>query len=127
MLRASFMLAVIPVAVFAVAGPSRPPAPIKPVVVATEGVRMIRMDSATFHARWRPLYDVPPAIEVRYAAPDVPRSTAQDDVADTVARPAVQPRPRHRLLSKPAGMRLCVRHGMRTVYTRGGRSWRCRR
>src|SRR5262245_45304146 len=109
MLRASLMLGAIPVLVFAVAGPV-PPQPIKPHAVQTEGVRAARQDDETFRRRWDAVHALPPAIEVRYAAPDVSRSTAQDGVADTVARPAPQPTPRHRLNTKPAGMSLCIRH-----------------
>src|SRR5262245_25469816 len=100
MLRASLMLAAIPPVIFAVAGPSTPPPPIKPVAVRTEGIREQRQDDETFRRRWSPIYDAPPAIEVRYAAAVSQQRSPQADAADTVTRPAPQPQPRYRLKSK---------------------------
>ena len=57
-------LAALPVLVFGAAAVSRP-APTPPIVaqlVQTEGVRVIRMDSVTFRARWMPVYDMPLAV-----------------------------------------------------------------
>src|SRR5262245_28767654 len=100
MLRASFMLATIPALVFAIAGsstspPIKPqPPPLKPHAVQTEGVRAARQDDETFRRRWAPLYDVPPAIEVRYSHDvsrdvNVSRGTERHaDAADTAARSA---------------------------------------
>jgi hypothetical protein len=126
MLRASFMLAAIPALVFAIAGPV-PPQPIKPHAVQVENIREQRADDQTFRRRWSPLYDQPPAIEVRYSRPvNVSRETAREPT-DTVARSAPQPRPRHRLNTKPARFDICARHNLRKVITNRGRSWRCRR
>jgi hypothetical protein len=128
MLRASFMLAVIPVIVFAVAGTGKSKVPIAPITVATEGVRKIDMDTRTFNARWRPINDVPPATEVRYV---------REDVVSTVSgavKSAPQPVPpsRHRLTmrTKPARLDVCQRHGMKRVNLKrpnGWPYWRCRR
>jgi hypothetical protein len=103
--------------------------PIKPHAVATEGVRAVRQDDATFRRRWDAVHVLPPAIEVRYSHDvNVSRGTERHaELADTVARSAPQPWPRHRLNTQPAGMSLCIRHKMRTVYTRNGRSWRCKK
>ena len=124
MLRASIMLAAIPMIVFAIMGTGKSKAPIAPITVATEGVRKIDMDTRTFNARWRPINDVPPATEVRYV---------REDVVSTVSgavKSAPQPVPpsRHRLAmrSKPARLDLCARHNMRKVMV-GRYRWRCRR
>ena len=118
--------AALPLLVFGAAAVSRPaPAPpIVPQLVQTEGVRVIRMDSVTFRARWSPVVDMP-LTEVR------PRTQAvggEGVVAGTVTGAVVsEPPPRHRLRSRSASLDVCGRHGMRKVITRGGKSWRCRR
>jgi len=129
MLRASIMLAAIPVIVFAVAGTGKSKAPIAPINVATEGVRKIDMDTQTFNARWRPINDVPPATvihEVRHV-PDVAGA-----VSGTAGGPPALPSARHRLTmrSKPARLDVCQRHGMKRVNLKrpnGWPYWRCRR
>jgi hypothetical protein len=125
MLRASIMLASIPLIMFVVAGTSKPQ-PIIPVAVTTEAVRKIDMDTRTFKARWRPVNDIPPAIEIHEVR------SVREDVASAVTgamKIAPQPVPpsRHRLRSRPAQLDLCGKHGLRKIYTRGGKSWRCRR
>jgi len=123
-MRASILLATIPMIVFAITGTGKSKAPIKPMAVATEGVTAHRMDDQTFRRRWAPLQDVPPATEVRYV---------REDVVSTVSgavKSAPQPVPpsRHRLAmrSKPARLDLCARHNMRKVMV-GRYRWRCRR
>jgi len=118
-------LGALPLLVYAAAAVSRP-APSPPIVaqlVRTEGVRVIRMDSQTFRARWSPVVDMP-LTEVR------PRTQAvggEGVVAGTVTGAVVsEPPPRHRMRSRPAGLDVCARHNMRRVMV-GRYKWRCRR
>ena len=122
MLRASIMLAALPVIVFTIMGTGKSKAPIAPKPVQTEGVRMVRMDDATFRRRWAPLSDLPPATEVRYARKEVA------DAVSGAVKIAPQPVPssRHRLRSRPARLDVCARHHMRKVMV-GKYRWRCRK
>jgi len=137
----------LPLLVFGAAAMSRP-APSPPIVaqlVRTEGVRVIRMDSVTFRARWMPVYDMPLAVarsDVRQTVGTTvsvhreqpttevrPRTQAvggEGVVAGTVTGAVVsEPPPRHRLRSRSAGLDVCARHGMHRVNY--GKRWRCRR
>jgi len=127
-------LATLPVLVFGAAAVSRPaPTPPVPVkLVQTEGVRVIRLDSQTFRARWSPVSDMPPATEVRYTQPAAGKREHVDGgevaVAGTVtgaAHPTALP-PRHRMRSRSASLDVCARHGQRKVMV-GRYKWRCRR
>jgi len=128
MVRWSFMLAAIPVISFAiagVAGPRKASPPIAPVAVATEGITARREDDNTFRQRWRPLYDMPPATQVRYVA-NARESGAVDAVPGAaVSPPALQPSRHRRLRTKVVKLDICARHKMRKVFY--GRTWRCRR
>ena len=135
---AALLLAVIPLLVFggpiAVSRPTPTPVPaeagIVPSLVATEGVRMIRMDANTFRARWRPLYDVPPATVIHEVTGGDAHSQANTGKPVDVAANAV-PRPPAVRIVKRAALRqdICSRHGMRrvTYSVRGYQHWRCRR
>jgi hypothetical protein len=126
-LPAALLLAAIPLLVFGAVAVSRPapPVPVKPV--QSEGVRMIRMDTQTFRARWMPVNDMPPATTTNEKgnALDLRGTTSAPVVV--VARP---PPPAARIV-KRASLRqdICARHGLRRVtYTvRGYQHWRCRR
>jgi len=118
-------LGTLPLLVYGATAMSRP-APAPPIVaqlVQTEGVRVIRMDSQTFRARWSPVVDMPVTTEVR------PRTQAvggEGVVAGTVTGAVVsEPPPRHRMRSRSASLDVCARHGMRRVNY--GKRWRCRR
>lgn len=130
MLRASIMLATIPVIVFAITGVGKSNAPIAQKPVATEGITARRIDDNTFRRRWAPLQDVPPATEVRYVRNATPEGSAI--VASAVSEAAVSPpalRPsRHRLFmrTKPARLDVCQRHNMHKMMV-GKYRWRCRR
>jgi hypothetical protein len=127
--------AALPLLVFGAHAVSRPaPSPPVPVkLVQTEGVRVIRMDSQTFRARWSPVSDMPPATEVRYARTPTENASnvarGERVMAGTVSGTDISTAPpsRHRLRSRPAGLDICARHKMRRVMVRGGKSWRCRR
>jgi hypothetical protein len=126
---ATIALGLAPLLVFGAAAMLRPapPVPVKPV--ATEGVRMIRMDDATFRRRWAPLNDLPPATEVRYVREDVVSAVP---VATALQAPQPRRLSRHRpaLRTKPVRLDVCARHKMHRVnYTRpnGWPYWRCRR
>jgi hypothetical protein len=126
------LLAVIPLVLFggpaAVSAPP-PPLPIVPTLVATEGVRMIRMDSQTFSGRWRPMYDVPPATvihEVQLKGGDAPQEFTGKPV-EAVARPLPPARLVRRAALRPTDV--CAKHGMHRVTVMRGKwqGWRCRR
>jgi len=130
MVRWSFILAAIPVVIFAIAGTGKTKAPV-PIVVAKApvidvGPRVVRTESISgFDGRWA-LPPPPIDREVRHVREKT------DDVVDAVPVAAsTAPQPvapsRHRLKTKRAHLDLCGRHGMRKVITRGGKSWRCRR
>jgi len=125
---ATIALGLAPLVVFGGAALLRPapPVPVKPV--RTEGVRMIRMDDATFRRRWAPLHDLPPAMQVHYAREEVVGAVSGAAVSQ-VPQPD-QPSRHRRLRSKPVRLDVCARHGMKRVnYTRpnGWAYWRCRR
>jgi hypothetical protein len=125
---ATIALGLAPLVVFGGAALLRPapPVPVKPV--ATEGVRMIRMDATTFRARWRPMYDVAPATvihEVGGGDAHSRENTGKPVVAARPSPPAVR-------IMRRASLRptdVCARHGLRKVETVRGKwkGWRCRR
>lgn len=123
---ATIALGLVPLLVFGGAAVLRPAPAIVPKPVATEGVRVIRMDSQTFSARWRPLYDIAPATVIR----EVPVQTVATVPA---AIEASNSRPPARRIVRRASLRptdVCARHGLRKQYYtgRGGwQHWRCRR
>jgi hypothetical protein len=98
------------------------PPPIKPKLVQTEGVTAARMDDTSFSLRWRPVGELPPAIEVHHA----PRRVVVDSAgADQVVSPPATRLPPRRLRSRIVRLDICQRHNMRRVNY--GRTWRCRR
>ena len=128
---AALLLAVIPLLVFggpiAVSRPTPAP-PIVPTLVATEGVRMIRMDANTFRARWRPLYDVPPATVIHEVTGGDAHSQA--NTGKPVVAVATPSPPAVRIVKRAALRQdICSRHGQRKVeyLVRGYKHWRCRR
>jgi hypothetical protein len=124
MVRWPFILGALPLLVFAIVpGKSKTPPPIVAKPVTTEGIRVIRMDDATFGRRWQPVYDMPPMKEIHRIARE---GAAVDAVPEPTSIPRA-PSARHRLHTKRARLDLCGRHNMRKVVTRGGKSWRCRR
>jgi hypothetical protein len=129
---AALLLAVVPLVLFG--GPaavSAPPQPIPVKAVQVEGVRVIRMDSQTFSGRWRPMYDVPPAIVIH----EVHELKGGDAPQEITGKPVVavaRPLPPAVRTMKRASLRpteTCARHGMRkmTYTVRGYQHWRCRR
>lgn len=123
---AMIALGVIPLLVFGAVAMARPPAPIAPKPVATEGVRVIRMDATTFRGRWSPVNDLAPATVIH----EVGGGGAQlRDASKPAAVPAMT-RPPARLVKRAAlRLDLCSRHGLRrvTYSVRGYQHWRCRR
>src|SRR3954466_5904324 len=98
---------------FAIVGVSKPSPspPITPRPVITETVRTARADDETFSRRWRPIYDMPPMIqihEVRYMI------NGEGHVADTVPGAGTMPpnrtpsRGRPFLQSKPVRLDVCA-------------------
>ena len=119
-------LGALPLLVYGAAAVSRPAPspPIVPQLVKTEGVRVVRLDTRTFRARWMPVYEMLPATEVRYRTQPV---GGEGVVAGTVSGAVVsEPPPRHRLRSRSASLDVCARHNMRRVMV-GRYKWRCRR
>jgi hypothetical protein len=121
-------LGALPLLVFGAAAVSRPAPspPIVPQLVKTEGVRVVRLDTRTFRARWMPVYEMLPATEVRYRTQTV---GGEGVVAGTVPVAAEAPQPslsRHRLRSRPDRLDICARHNMHRVMV-GRYKWRCRR
>ena len=118
---AALLLAVIPLLVFGAVAVSRPTPPVPVKAVRTEGVRVIRMDSQTFSARWRPLYDIAPATVIR----EVPVATVPAAIEASSSKPPAR-------IVRRASLRptdVCARHGLRKVETVRGKwkGWRCRR
>ena len=127
MLRRAYTFAVIPAAVFVIAGalgrPTSPPATQPNSKARTESVREQRQDMNTFRLRWLPVGDLPPAVEVRHVVEQ------ERDVTGTVPVPTSSPSSsaRHRPARKVGRLDVCARHGMRKQITRRGKSWRCKR
>ena len=118
-------LATLPLLVFgahAVSRPSPSP-PVVPTLIQTEGVTVRRMDEGTFRVRWMPVNDMPASTvrEVHYLV------VGGEEVVGAVSGAAIRTAPpsRHRLRTRPAGLDICQRHGMRRVDY--GKRWRCRR
>ena len=127
---AALLLAVIPLVLFggpaAVSAPP-PPVPVKPV--ATESVTARRSDVGTFHARWRPMYDMPPATvihEVQLKGGDAPQEITGKPV-EAVVRPLPPARLVRRAALRPTDV--CAKHGRKKVEVIRGRwkGWRCQR
>lgn len=118
MIRASVILAIIPLGIFSTVGLPRAPASpdVVTVAVTTEGVRRVALDTRTFSARWLPVNNMPP---MQLAAAKQP--------GEVTPLPPDHPRTARREVRVPARRDVCGRHGMRKVSIRGGRSWRCRR
>jgi hypothetical protein len=121
---AALLLAVIPLLVFAPAV-SRPSRSVPVTPVQTEGVRMIRMDANTFRARWRPIYDMPPATVIHEVGGGDAHSQGITGKPVVVAS---GPRPPAVRIVRRAALRsdICARHGQRKVMVSRYR-WRCRR
>ena len=131
MARWSFILAPIPAVVFAIAGMAATKKTPAPIVAASAppvdiGPRVVKTESiTTFDGRW-PFAAPPPAIEREICPVARERDVADATVSESVVSPTALPA-RHRLRTKRARLDLCGRHKMRKVYTRGGKSWRCKR
>jgi len=129
---AALLLAVIPLVLFG--GPaavSRPTAPVPVKPVATESVTARRSDVGTFHARWRPMYDVPPATVIHEVIHELKGGDAPQEFTGKPVEAVARPLPPARLVRR-AALRptdVCAKHGQRKVtYTvRGYQHWRCRR
>ncbi len=135
--RFAFVLAMIPVVMFTIAGtgkgktPAAAPIAPKPVPVDV-GPRVVKTESiSTLDGRWGAFASPPPAIEKQEVRP----VTRERDVAGAVSgATSLAPQPasssRHRLRTKRARLDVCQRHNMRRVEIRRGkywRGWRCRR
>jgi hypothetical protein len=115
MMRPTFALAAIPLPVFGFAWILKPlpEKPIVPTPVITEGVRVIRLDTSTFRARWSPIADLPPATVMVHVV-----ERELEPVVETVKNPPLR-------TTKRASLDTCTRHGMRKIWY--GKRWRCRR
>jgi hypothetical protein len=134
---ATFALSVIPLAIAGAYTLSRS-APVTPVTVRTESVRMIALDTRTFEQRW-PVNALPQDIRVRTTRiaaeiPGLPGEAERSRVPP--ARPAVDenaasPSPLPARIVRRVALRrdICSRHGRRKVeyLVRGYKHWRCRR
>jgi hypothetical protein len=122
------LLAVIPLLVFAPAV-SRPTAPVPVKPVATESIRVIRMDATTFRGRWMPINDMPPATVIHEVQLKGGDALSQEITGKPVevARPPPAVRTMKRASLRPT--ETCARHGMRRVTVMRGKwqGWRCRR
>jgi len=123
------LLAVIPLALFG--GPaavSRPTAPVPVKPVATETIRVIRLDSQTFRARWMPVNDMPPATVIHEVGGGDAHS--RENTGKPVVAAATPRLPAVRIVRR-ASLRqdVCARHGQRKVeyLVRGYKHWKCRR
>ena len=134
MVRWSFILALIPAVVFAIAGMAasaikKPPAPIAVKAPPIDiGPRVVKTESiTTFDGRW-PFAAPPPAIEqeIRPVARERDVVGAVSGAVETAPQP-VKPSRHRRLKTKRARLDICRAHGMHKQITRGGKSWRCRR
>jgi hypothetical protein len=123
MMRPTFAIAAIPLPVFGFAWILKPlpEKPIVPTPVITEGVRVIRLDTATFRARWSPIADLPPATVMVHVVERELVSTGGGNYAE--AMPPVKNPPLRTI--KRASLDTCTRHGMRKIWY--GKRWRCRR
>jgi hypothetical protein len=113
-MRRAFALAAIPVLVWA-AWPTA--APLKPIMVATEGVRAQRQDENTFRLRWASVNELPPAVTRIDTARGQQTAVGEPSSAATT--------PHRRLVVKRVKLDICQRHNMRKVHY--GKRWRCRR
>jgi hypothetical protein len=115
LMRPMFAIAAIPLPVFGFAWILKPlpEKPIVPTPVITEGVRVIRLDTSTFRARWSPIGDLPPATVMVHVVEREP-----EPVVETVKDPPLR-------TIKRASLDTCTRHGMRKIWY--GKRWRCRR
>jgi len=127
---ATIGLSLLPLLVFGTTALLRPvpPVPVKPVQV--EGVRVIAMDTRTFSARWRPMYDVPPATVIHeiMGGGDAHSRENTGKPVEAVARP----RPPAVRIVRRASLRptdVCARHGLKKVEIMRGKwkGWRCKR
>jgi hypothetical protein len=89
-----------------------PPRPIVPTPPVIEGVRVIRLDTSTFRARWSPIADLPPATMIVHV---VERERELEPVKET---PPAR-------ITRRASLDVCARHRMRKVWF--GKQWRCRK
>lgn len=123
---ATIGLGLLPLLVFGGAAVLRPAPDVVPKHVQTEGMRMIAMDTRTFSARWRPLYDIAPATVIR----EVPVETVAT-VPAVIEASSSRP-PARRIVKRAALLHhrdVCARHGLRKVEIVRGKwkGWRCRR
>jgi hypothetical protein len=91
---------------------------------------MIQMDATTFRARWRPMYDVPPATVIHEIMGGGDAHSRENTGKPVEA--AARPRPPAVRIVRRASLRptdVCARHGQRKVeyLVRGYKHWRCRR
>lgn len=129
MVRWSFILALIPVVPFAIAGMAATKKAPAPVVAVDTGPRVVKTESIiTFDGRWAPFASPPPAIE-REEIRDAARGAADAVPGAVVAAPQPAMPSRDRLRSQRARLDICARHNMRKVTYHRGRwsGWRCRR
>ena len=126
---AALLLAIIPLVLFG--GPaavSRPTAPVPVKPVATESIRVIRMDATTFRGRWMPINDMPPATVIH----EVKGGDAlSQEITGKPVEVAATPRPPVARIVKRASLRhdVCAKHGLMKVTVIRGKwkGWRCRR
>lgn len=120
---ATLALGAIPLLIYGAVALARPPAPIVPAPVQTEGVTARRMDAGTFRLRWSLVSDLPPALSI-WEGGDAPAREASKPVDADSARPPAR-------IVKRASLRLgiCAKHGLMKVTVIRGKwkGWRCRR
>ena len=129
---AALLLAVVPLVLFGGPGAvSRPTAPVPVKPVATESIRVIRMDANTFRGRWMPINDMPPATVIHEVIQELKGGDAPQEFTGKPVEAVARPLPPARLVRR-AALRptdVCAKHGQHKVtYTvRGYQHWRCRR
>jgi len=105
--------------------PARVVMPPEPVVAMPKSDRL-----ALFDARWDRM---PTAAAIRVipieqpASPPAPPSRVRAESPSPEPEADPEPKRRHRQEREHRHGDICERHAMHKEYTRGGRSWRCRR
>jgi len=127
---AALLLAVVPLVLFGGPGAvSRPTAPVPVKPVATESIRVIRMDATTFRGRWMPINDMPPATVIHEVIQELKGGDAPQEFTGKPVEVA-RPPPAVRIVKRAALRQdICSRHGMHRVTIMRGKwqGWRCRR
>jgi len=127
-LPATLLLTLIPLVLFGGPAAVSRPVPVKPV--ATESIRVIRMDATSFRGRWMPINDMPPATVIHEVQLKGGDALISQEFTGKPVEAVARPRPPAVRIVKRAALRqdICSRHGMHRVTVMRGKwqGWRCR-